>query len=227
MNGTGLALYSRPMADQTVRLPDPRLQERLDAAIDREGKIPAALAELGPIAGRRVVVVDSDAGLRAAQLAALGGSVIASPPADSAAIATSSADVVVACWSAIRPGEEQAAAEVREAMRILAPTGRLLVVHDYGRDEVTRLLGPADREAQLIGWSDRRGPFLVNGFRVRVLHCWWSWDALEEATALLRDAFGPAGEAVAGAMRRPRLAYKVAVYHRDHESAPIRPGVAA
>ena len=214
------------MADQTVRLPDAHLRERLAAAIDREAKIPQALAALGSIAGRAVVVLDAEDGLRAAQLAELGASVTAVPPADRAAIATGSADVVVTCWSAIRPGEEAAAAEVAEAMRILAPTGRLLVVHDYGRDDVTGLLGDRVREAQLVGWSDRKGPFLVNGFKVKVLHCWWSWDTLDDAAALLRDAFGAAGEALAATMRRPRLSYKVAVYHRDHESV-LTPVVAA
>lgn len=208
------------MADQTVRLPDPILRERLAAAIDREAKIPRALAELGPVEGRAVVVLHAEDGFRARQLAELGASVTASPPEDSTAIPSGSADVVVACWSAIRPGEEEAAGQVAEAMRILAPTGRLLVVHDYGRDDVTSLLGSREREQQLIGWSDRRGPFLVNGFKVRVLHCWWSWDTVEEGAALLRDAFGAAGEAIAATMRRPRLAYKVAIYHRDHEAAP-------
>jgi hypothetical protein len=208
------------VADQTVRLPDPILRERLAAAIDREAKIPRALAELGPVDGRSVVVLEAEDGLRARQLAELGAAVIASPPTDSVAIASGSADVVITCWSAIRPGEEAAASQVAEAMRILSPSGRLLVVHDYGRDDVTSLLGSREREVQLIGWSDRRGPFLVNGFKVRVLHCWWSWDTVDEGAALLRDAFGEAGEAVAASMRRPRLAYKVAVYHRDHEAAP-------
>jgi hypothetical protein len=208
------------VADQTVRLPDPILRERLAAAIDREAKIPRALAELGRVEGRTVVVLEAEDGLRARQLGELGALVTASPPADSAVIPTGSADVLVTCWSAIRPGEEEAAGQVAEAMRILSPAGRLLVVHDYGRDDVTSLLGSRDREEQLIGWSDRRGPFLVNGFKVRVLHCWWSWDTVDEGAALLRDAFGSAGAAIAATMRRPRLAYKVAIYHRDHEAAP-------
>ena len=215
------------MADLTVRLSDAHLRERLAAAIDREAKIPRAIASLGPVEGRNVVVLDADDGLRAHQLEELGAVVTPVPPAAPATIPTGAADVVVACWSAIRPGEEEAAGQVAEAMRILAPTGRLVVVHDYGRDDVTGLLGAGDREAQLVAWSDRRGPFLANGFKVRVLHCWWSWDTLEDAAALLRDAFGAAGEALAGSMRRPRLSYKVAVYHRDHETAPMAPVVAA
>lgn len=220
-------LYSRPVADQTVRLPDPRLRERLDAAIDREAKIPRALESLGPIAGRRVVLVDAADGLRAGQLESLGGLVTAVMGAELVSVPARSADVVVAFWSSIRPGEEPAAAQVAEVMRILDPAGRLLVVHDYGRDDVSVLLRDPEQDAQLIGWSHREGPFLANGFKVRVLHCWWSWDTLEEAVGLLRDAFGAAGAVLGESLRRPRLSYKVAVYHRDHETAPLAPGAAA
>ncbi|MFN8622883.1 MAG: hypothetical protein U0869_19270 [Chloroflexota bacterium] len=215
------------MADQSLRLPDPRLQARLGAAIDREGKIPAALASLAPVEGHRVLLIDPDSGLRERQLAQLGGRVTSVRNAVLGSVPSASADVVVACWSAIRPGEEPAARQVGETMRILAPTGRLVVVHDYGRDDVSDLLGSPAREAQLVAWSHREGPFLVNGFKLRVLHCWWSWDTLEEATEVLAAAFGEAGARVAAAMRRPRLAYKVAVYHRDHERATLAPGAAA
>ena len=214
------------MADQTVRLPDPRLRDRLDAAIDREAKIPRALESLGPIAGRRVVLLDAADGLRASQLEALGGRVTAVAPSELASVPAASADVVIALWSAIRPGEEAAAGQVAEVMRILDPAGRMLVVQDYGRDDVTSLLGSPERAAQLVGWSHRQGPFLANGFKLRVLHCWWSWDALEDAIGLLRDAFGAPGAALGETMRRPRLSYKVAVYHRDHESVPSATGAA-
>lgn len=79
--------------------------------------------------------------------------------------------------------------------------GLLLVVHDYGRDDVSVLLRDPEQDAQLIGWSHREGPFLANGFKVRVLHCWWSWDTLEEAVGLLRDAFGAAGAVLGESLR--------------------------
>lgn len=222
----GSGLYSRPVADQSVLLADPLLQDRLSAAIDREAKIPRALESLGPIAGRRVLLIDSPDGLRARQLGELGGRVSVVDHAELASVPTAGAEVVVACWSAIRPGEEEAAAQIGEVMRILEPVGRLLIVHDYGRDDVTALLGSPGREAQLVGWSHREGPFLSNGFKLRVLHCWWTWDTLEEAREVLEHAFGEAGARVGADLRRPRLAYKVAVYHRDHELATME-GAAA
>jgi hypothetical protein len=215
------------VADQSLLLPDPRLQARLSAAIDREAKIPAAVASLATIHGRRVLLIDPDAGLRERQLVELGGQVTSARSVMLAGVPAASADVVVACWSAIRPGEEPAAHQVGETMRILVPTGRLVVVHDYGRDDVSELLGGPGREAQLLAWSHREGPFLANGFKLRVLHCWWSWDSLEEAVDLLGAAFGEVGARVASRMQRPRLAYKVAIYHRGHERATLAPGAAA
>ena len=63
-------------------------------------------------------------------------------------------------------------------------------------------------------WSRRSGPFLTHGFRVRVIHCFWTFDTLDEAQAFLVEAFGPDGAAVGGALKRPRLSYNVAIYHR-------------
>jgi hypothetical protein len=99
------------------------------------------------------------------------------------------------------------------------PGGRIIVVEDYGRDDVTDLLGGAERAQRLVEWSRRQGPFLSRGFRVRVLHCWWQWPSLEEAAAFLEAAFAVRGREVAAAMRRPRLEWKVAVYHRSGDGA--------
>ena len=43
-----------------------------------------------------------------------------------------SADVVISCWSAFR---DDLPGELVEAERILRAGGRLLVLHDYGRDD--------------------------------------------------------------------------------------------
>ena len=63
-------------------------------------------------------------------------------------------------------------------------------------------------------WSRRDGPFLRDGFRIHVVHCFWTFDSLDDARSLLHDAFGPAGDELALRLRRPRLAWNVAVYHR-------------
>ena len=103
------------------------------------------------------------------------------------------------------------AAEMAEVDRVLRPDGRLLVVHDYGRDDVSHLLG--DRP-EYGAWSHRSGPFLTGGFRVRVVHCFWEFASLEDAGAFLGAAFGAAGSEVAATLKRPRLSWNVAIYHR-------------
>ena len=68
-------------------------------------------------------------------------------------IPDASADVLIGCWTSFRGPD---AAEFAEAARILRPGGRLLVLHDYGRDDVSKLLGSGrstGRGADAMGHS--------------------------------------------------------------------------
>lgn len=194
-----------------------RLAERLGRALDREAKIPTALESLGPIAGRDVLLLDGSSVWTAERLAESGARVTSvtaegltkTDPTVAAGGADGSADVLVVAWSAFR---DPTPAELVAAERLLRPGGRLLVIHDYGRDDVSRLYGPRPEYGD---WSQRDGPFLGNGFKVRVIHSWWTFDSLEEAREFLVDAFGAPGEQVAAGLTRPRLSYNVAVYHRS------------
>lgn len=201
--------YTPPLvADLPIDLPD-RLGERLSRVLDVEGKIPRALDALGPVADRDVLLLDGTDGIRARQLRELGARVTmaASGPAGFQA-PDDSADVVVSLWSTFHGG---APTEVAEAERVLRPGGRLLVVHDYGRDDASHLRG--DRP-EYGAWSRRDGPFLGGGFKVRVLHCFWTFDSMEDLGEFLPAAFEEAGRAVAAGLKRPRLSYNVAIYHR-------------
>jgi len=109
---------------------------------------------------------------------------------------------------------------VNEAQRVARPDGRLLVLHDYGRDDVSRLRGDLPEYGS---WSQRSGPFLGGGFHVRVIHCFWTFESIDDATDFLALAFGEAGEEVARSMKRPRLSHNVAVYHRDIGTEPDGP----
>ena len=66
----------------------------------------------------------------------------------------------------------------RGRIAVLRPGGRLLVLHDYGRDDVSRLRGDLPEYGLL---SRRDGPFLRGGFKVRVVHCFWTFESIEEA----------------------------------------------
>ncbi|HYU49347.1 MAG TPA: methyltransferase domain-containing protein [Candidatus Limnocylindria bacterium] len=219
------------MADLPVDLAE-EVTARLLRSFDLEGKIHRALEALGPLGGRDVVLVDGAQGVRARQLAALGArltvlerpgrlarlkaalagtagvQVSAGRPA-ALGLPDSSADAIVAYWTAFRAPSP---AEVAEADRVLRPGGRLLVVHDYGRDDVSRIRGDLPEYST---WGRRDGWYLQNGFRMRVIHAFWTFASLAEARSLLTDAFGEAGSRVADTLKRPRLSYNVAIYHRS------------
>jgi SAM-dependent methyltransferase len=189
----------------------PDLAARLRLAFDREEKLGHALEALGPVAGRDVLVVDGSGSPVTATVERLGARVAAAHASKPLRLDApdGSVDAVVGLWSSFRGPDEP---DVREVDRVLRPEGRHLVVLDYGRDDVSRLFD-ADRP-EYGAWSQRSGPFLQGGFRVRVLHCWWTFDSIEDAIAFLEAAFPERGPAVGAALKRPRLAYNVAVYHR-------------
>jgi hypothetical protein len=172
----------------------------------------AALEALGPVASRDVVVVDLTGGPILEGLTRAGARIVRASSASPLRIEAgdASADAVIGLWSAFRGVEP---ADVAEVDRVLRPGGRHLVVHDYGRDDVSRLY-PADRP-EYGAWSHRFGPFLGGGFRVRVVHCFWEFETQEAATDFLVAGFGEAGATVAATLKRPRLSYNVAVYHRS------------
>ena len=164
----------------------------LARALDVEGKIPRALESLGPIGGRDVVARRRRRGGVAAPRGARGaadrGRSAAGRRRRRLAAAGRLGRRVVASWSAFRGVDPR---ELAEADRVLRPDGRLLVIHDYGRDDVSRLRGDLPEYRR---WSRRDGPFLPAGFRIRVIHCFWTFDSLDGARGL------PAG----GVRRRRR-----------------------
>jgi SAM-dependent methyltransferase len=211
------------MPDLSAALPTPELEEAFLRVVDIEGKLLAALEDLGPVSGRDVVLLDPGRGFRQRQLAEIGARVTPVPSlplaGEAAAVAglaelpDAGADAVIALWSELAfPGSRF----VAEASRLLRPGGRLLLVHDYGRDDVWGLL--PDRHARAVEWSHRRGPFLGAGFRIRVIHCWWTFESIDQARELLSAGFGEPGRTLADGLRRPRLEYQVAIYHR---AAPV------
>ena len=212
----GIVAYSAAVADLPLELPGPSANALL-GALDVEGKIPRALEALGPLAGRDVAVVGGGS-RELADLEAVAGHLtpVAAPPGPGSlalGVPPESVDAVVARWSAFDGADPR---DLVEADRALRPDGRLLVVHDYGRDDVSRLRG--DLPAYRL-WSRRDGPFLTAGFRVRVVHCFWTFASHEAMAAFLGAAFGEAGASLAATLKRPRLSYNVAVYHRARGGA--------
>ncbi len=196
-------------------MPDPQLLEPLVRVIDADGRLPAAIAALGPVASRDVAVLDDAVGPGPRRLLELGAWVRVAPGSSLRQLSDASADVIVAWRQGFMPTTDHWHDDLAQAARVLRADGRLIVVKDYGRDDVTPLLWDEARARDLVSFSRPKGPFLAAGFRVRVIHCWWRWDTLEQAAQALGRSFGAPGLAVAQGMRRPRLAHKVAVYHAD------------
>jgi hypothetical protein len=202
--------------DLSIALPSAKLEEEFLRIVDPDGKILAALEALGPVAGRDVIVLDSGGGAMAGRLAELGARVEAFrfPLADDDAARLTGwvgrADTVVVPWSEMAsPGSRF----LTEATALLRPGGRLLVIHDYGRDDVW-MLAP-DLHGRMVEWSHRKGPFLGDGYRVRVIHAWWTFDSMDQASEILETVFGTLGLKIASTMTRPKISYSVAIYHRS------------
>lgn len=197
------------MSGLPVSLPA-ELEPALLAALDRPQKLVAAIEALGPVSDRDVLAVGASDGPVIDGLAAAGARVTAVDLASPfrLGVPDASADVVLGLWSAFRGVD---AREVAEVDRVLRPGGRQLAIHDYGRDDVSRLRGERPEYGE---WSHRAGPFLRGGFRVRVVHCFWDFDSQEATTDFLGAAFGEAGTALAASLKRPRLSWNVAIYHR-------------
>lgn len=198
------------MADLPFEPVDAGSTQRLLRAVDAEGKIPRALEAHGSFAGLDVVLVGASPE-RARWLTEVGArlTVLAYPAADSDWPSDASADIVVSFWAAL-DGPDRAE-QVARAQRLLRLEGRLMIVLDYGRDDLDVVRGP-ERTASLVAWSRRDGWFLSRGFRIRVIHTFWRFETIEEGGELLRAAYGPAAEPAIGRLRRPRVAHNMAVY---------------
>jgi SAM-dependent methyltransferase len=198
------------VADFPFEPADAGSKQRLLRVIDAEGKIPRALEAHGTFAGRDVVLIGASPE-RARWLTEAGArlTVVADPAAEPDSPPSESADVVLSFWAAF-DGPDRAE-QLARAARLLRPEGRLLVVLDYGRDDLDVVRGP-ERTASLVVWSGRDGWFLSRGFRIRVIHTFWRFETIEDGGELLRAAYGPAAAPAISGLRRPRLSHNVALY---------------
>lgn len=205
------------MPDFPLRVSDDAALPELERVLDRDRKIPSTLEVLGPLAARRVVLIRPEPVFASDLIDRLGPFVDVARQLPAPELPDASADVVVTWFSAIAPGvdpTEAVEAQIADAQRILVPGGRLLVVHDYGRDDITPLETDATAETLRVEWSRPKGWFLSRDFKVRVIHAWLDFETVDQAADLLGRAFARDPGVLVAGFRRPRIAWKVAVYHR-------------
>src|SRR5262245_26992552 len=170
-----------------------------------------ALDALGPVAGRSVMLVGRCGGLER-DLVSVGANVRLIDHDALASEGKREIEVLISAFSGFEG--EAGASDLAAAERVTTPGGRLLVLHDYGRDDAWKLLHSPEARADRVAWSRADGWFMGNGFKLRVIHCWWAWESIDSARSELEAVFGTDGMAMADGMRRPRLEHKVAIYHR-------------
>ncbi len=216
---------------------DPALHGRISEAIDPDRRILAALERIVPLAGKRVADVGTGIGhyplllarrtgrtygieadpalvdearrraarLHQPNLRIVEGSANAIPLRDGAV------DVVL---TGLIGADDASLPLVAEAMRVLRPGGRLVVIGYYGRDDVAALLEPEVVRHALEATQRRTGWWLRNGFRVKVVHT--RLDLRDDATAheLLPHLYGDRGRTFLMGPHQPVLEMKLGLFHR-------------
>jgi SAM-dependent methyltransferase len=221
---------------------DPELHAQLGEVIDPDRKVLAALERITPLAGKRIADVGTGIGHYPMLLARHTGRTygIESDPtllAEARRRASEShqpnlrivegsperlplrdgaVDVVLS--GLIEPDDGSLPA-IAEALRVLRPGGRLIVIGYYGRDAVSALLDPALVAAAHDATQRRSGWWLRHGFKIKVVHSRIDLSDAEVAGAVLPRLYGDRGRALLAAPHPASLELKLGLYHRGAEGS--------
>jgi SAM-dependent methyltransferase len=219
------------------------LHERLGAAFDPDRKVLEALERITPISGRRIADVgtgighypmllarrtgrtygvESDPELLAEarrRAAASGQPNIRIVEGDFPSLPLRDGAVDIVLTTRIEP-DDASAASVREALRVLRPGGRLIVIGYYGRDDVADLLEPEVVAHAREATQRRSGWWLRNGFKIKVVHARLELGDVATAHELLPLLYGDRGRAFLMRPHRSSLRLNLGLYHRERPSDP-------
>lgn len=216
---------------------DAALHARLSEAIDPDRKVLAALERITPLSGRRIADVGTGIGHFPLLLARRTGRTygIESDP-ELLAIARARATeahqpnirivegnltrlplrdgaVDIVLTSEIDPDDRSLPA-IAEALRVLRPGGRLIVIGYYGRDDVAALLEPEMVASAREATQRRTGWWLRNGFKIKVVHARIDVADPQVAHELLPRLYGDRGRAFLMGSHPPTLRLNLGLYHR-------------
>jgi SAM-dependent methyltransferase len=216
--------------------PDAVLHARLGDLFDPERRVLAALERIVPLSGRRIADVGTGIGhypmLLARRTARTYGI-----EADPALLATARERAEAAHQPNIRIVEgtpehlplrdgavdivlsgsieatDSALPAIAEAMRVLRPSGRLIVLGYYGRDDLASLLEPEVVAHAQAATRRRSGWWLRHGFKIKVVHA--RLDLGDEAAALelLPRLYGDRGRAFLMGPHPTSLSVRLGLYH--------------
>ncbi|HEX6128139.1 MAG TPA: class I SAM-dependent methyltransferase [Candidatus Limnocylindria bacterium] len=220
--------------------PDAGLYARLGEMVDPDRKVLAALERIVPLSGKRIADVGTGIGhypmLLARRTARTYGieaddelrtearrrateahqpniRIVAGEP-ERLPLRDGAVDIVLS--GTIEP-DDAALPAVDEALRVLRPGGRLVVLGYYGRDDLASLLEPEVVAHALEATRRRTGWWLRHGFKIKVVHSRIDLSDEEAAMELLPRLYGDRGLAFLMGPHATSLELKIGLYHRPRD----------
>jgi SAM-dependent methyltransferase len=216
--------------------PDPELYHRLGEMIDPGRKVLAALERIVPLSGKRIADVGTGIGhypmLLARRTARTYG--IESDPAllgearsrasaahqpnirmvegEPTALPLRDGAVDVVLHGLIEADDAWMPA-IREALRVVRPGGRLVVMGYYGRDDVAPLLEPEVVAEARHATQRKTGWWLRHGFKIKVVHARLDLRDSETAHDILPRLYGDRARAFLMTAHPPMPELKLGLYH--------------
>ncbi len=108
---------------------------------------------------------------------------------------------------------------ITEAMRVIRPGGRLVVMGYYGRDDVAPLLEPEVVAQARHATQRRSGWWLRHGFKIKVVHARLDLRDADAAHAILPRLYGDRARAFLMTAHPAMPELKLGLYHLAKEPA--------
>jgi SAM-dependent methyltransferase len=219
---------------------DAALHARLGEMVDPERRVLSAIERIVPLSGKRIADVGTGIGHYPMLLARRTGRtygieadeslreearrraseahqpnirIVAGEP-ERLPLRDGAVDVVLS--GEIEPDDASLPA-VDEALRVLRPGGRLIVIGYYGRDDLASLLEPEVVAHAFEATQRRTGWWLRNGFKIKVVHARIDLSDAAAALELLPRLYGDRGRAFLMGPHADSLALRLGLYHRARD----------